>query len=257
MFKICTLCSSSKGNCSFITDGETNILVDCGIKLEKLNQFLEENGYTLNDIDAVLITHEHIDHIFGLKALVKKVQPKIYAYNTIRQYIDERLGVKIEYSPIDMTNGFYIGKIFTIPFRTSHDSIYPLGYTFSEGGKRISVATDLGIVTTDIKDALYMSDMAILEANHDKRMLLQGRYPDNLKRRVSGARGHLSNDDSGKLIAELVANRLRGVILAHLSEENNLPELAYTEVEKYLPSRDSKVIIEVAPRDRASKFLEV
>lgn len=261
MFKICTLCSSSKGNCSFITDGKTNILIDCGIKIKSLEEFLSQNGYTLNDINAILITHEHIDHIYGLKNLSKKVDTPIYAYCGVQPYITQRLGINLNYRDINITEGFYIGDIFISPFTTSHDSVFPLGFTFCEGDKRASVATDLGVVSEEIRDVLLMSDAAILEANHDKKMLEQGRYSYRLKRRIAGSRGHLSNDDSGLLISRLCEGQLSKVILAHLSEENNLPELAYSTVEDCIKRNkaltEKSITIEIAPCSCASKFLEV
>lgn len=259
MFKICTLCSSSKGNCSFITDGETNILIDCGIKLAGLKKFCKENNLDIQNIDAVIITHEYIDHICGLKSVCKCIKPKIYAHSYIQNAIDERLGLKLEYQDIDIS-GFMVGNIMVYPFRVSHDSIFPLGYTFVEGDKRVSYATDLGIVSSVVLENLYNSDMAFIEANHDKKMLLQGNYPMLLKRRVQGELGHLSNDESAKLISSLSENRLQKVLLCHLSENNNLPELAYSTVCSCIEKNKNitkHIEVEVAPSTAFSKFLEV
>lgn len=258
MFKVCTLCSSSKGNCTFITSGNTNILVDCGIKAEKIAEFFESEKVDAK-IDAVVITHEHIDHIFGLKSLIKKQNPKIYAADSVRYLINERLGVNnLE---VINENGFDVGDIFVVPFRTKHDSIMPYGYTFVNDGKRISVATDMGYVTSEVRDNLLMSDAIVLESNHDGRMLKQGNYPYRLKVRIAGEGGHLSNDDAGKLVSELAEGKLKKVLLAHLSEQNNLPELAYSTVERYVLKNEKlqgkELEIAVAPSNKCSKFLEV
>ena len=259
MFRICTIASSSKGNCSFITDGTTNILVDCGVKAPALQKFLGENNLTLQDIDAIVITHEHVDHICGLKSVTKKCSPKIYCHEFISQPINERLKLDLEFENVDM-NGFMIGNIFVLPFRISHDAIFPLGYTFIEQDKRISYCTDLGVVTDEVKDNLMNSDMAIIEANHDDRMLIQGNYPTMLKRRVIGEMGHLSNDQAAKLVNELCSHKLKKVILAHLSENNNLPELAYSTVSGYL-KKNGKIegidySLEVAPASSPCEFCE-
>ncbi len=260
MFRICTIASSSKGNCSFITDGETNILIDCGIKINELERFCLTNDIKLSEINAVVITHEHIDHICGLKSLSKKIQPKIYCHEFVSKHINERLNINLEYDNVDM-NGFRIGNIDVLPFRTSHDAIFPLGFTFVEGDKRVSIATDLGVVNESIVENLENSNMAIIEANHDRQMLIQGVYPTMLKRRVIGEMGHLSNDDSARLISHLAEHKLRKVILAHLSENNNLPELAYSTVSSYLHKneklKDIDIEIEVAPAKEPCKFLEV
>ena len=260
MFKICTIASSSKGNCSFITDGETNILIDCGIKINELNRFCLENDIEPSKINAVVITHEHIDHICGLKSVTKKIHPDIYCHEFIGKHINERLNINLDYIDVDM-DGFKIGNINVLPFKTSHDAIFPLGYTFFEGDKRVSIATDLGIVKDNVIENLENSDMAIIEANHDRQMLIQGVYPTMLKRRVVGSMGHLSNDESARLISHLCEHRLRKVILAHLSENNNLPELAYSTVSNYLQKNEKlknvDIEIEVAPAKEPCKFLEV
>ena len=260
MFKVCTIASSSKGNCSFITDGETNILIDCGIKINELEQFCLANNITLNDITAIVITHEHIDHICGLKSLSKRIEPKVYCHEFIGKHINERLNINLQYNDV-VLDGFSIGEIQIYPFRTSHDAIFPLGYTFVEGDKRVSIATDLGVVSDNVINNLIESDMAIIEANHDRQMLIQGVYPTTLKRRVVSELGHLSNDESARLISTLSEHKLRKVILAHLSENNNLPELAYSTVSTYLHRnpklKNVDIEIEVAPAKEPCRFLEV
>lgn len=259
MFKVCTLSSSSKGNCTFITSGNTNILVDCGVRAEKIEEFfVSENEEP--KIDAVVITHEHVDHIFGLKSLLSKQNVKIYVADGVQYLINERLGTEFDIDVIN-ENGFTVGDIFVVPFRTMHDAFRPYGYTFVNDGKRISVATDMGYVTSDVKDNLVMSDVIVLEANHDVRMLKQGNYPYKLKIRISGESGHLSNDDAGRLVSELAEGKLKKVLLAHLSENNNLPELAYSTVEKYIVKnkklQGKNLEIAVAPSNKRSRFLEV
>ena len=259
MFKICTIASSSKGNCSFISDGKTNILVDCGIKAPALEAFFKSMDLSLNDISAVVITHEHVDHICGLKSLSKKCSPKIYCHEFVSRLISERLNVSLNFENFDI-DGFTIGDIKVKPIKISHDAVCPFGYTFNEGNKSISYLTDLGVVTPNIIDSLKDSDMAIIESNHDERMLIQGNYPTMLKKRVDGVMGHLSNDEAASLINELCSHNLKKVILAHLSENNNLPELAYSTVTEYL-EKNGKIegrdyLLKVAPASLPSEFLE-
>lgn len=227
-FQVCVLSSGSKGNCTYITDGTTKILLDAGICCRDIQAKLTEIGEDLSAIDGVVITHEHTDHIRGLKTLCNKIDIPVYSHSKTLTAIDYALDIRTKkYALNDFDNGFYIKSIFVKPFRVMHDAAYPVGYTFNRGKAKITSVTDLGMLGPNIVENAKGSDLVILESNHDEEMLKNGRYPEMLKRRILGRLGHLSNKTASELVNALVTSGTKQFILAHLSEENNLPVLAY------------------------------
>lgn len=228
--KICSLGSGSKGNCTLISSGNCKILVDAGIAFSNIKRLLSEIGEDVKDINAVVVTHEHSDHILSLDKLHGEGIP-VYAHVRAQQAILKKTG------PIDFVKedfydgGFMVEDILVRPFRLPHDACYPLGYSFECGGDKVSVATDIGHVTDGVIDNLAGSRIVLLEANHDRELLLHNpKYPAILKKRIDGMRGHLSNDDAAAIARKILSGKLERLILAHLSEKNNSPELAFSAV---------------------------
>ncbi len=226
--KVCVLASGSKGNCTYISDGETSILIDVGISCKKVEAILSEKGIEMSSINAILVTHEHTDHIMGLRTLEMKYGIPIYTNQKTAMSIDVRMHINTtKWCRNDYDSGFKIGTIEVMPFRTSHDAVSSVGYSLLLGGKKVSYLTDLGYITQGVFNVVKGSDIVILEANHDLKMLTNGRYPLELQARIKSNTGHLSNVQSAEIAVELAKSGTKCIILAHLSEENNTPELAW------------------------------
>lgn len=261
--KMCSLSSGSNGNCVFISSGITRILVDAGISVKKIIEGLTEIGETIENIDAVLVTHEHIDHIKSIGPLARKYGISIYGTRgTLQECLNGRNKIG-EVNPILLNsvkpdNTFVVGDILITPFRVSHDACDPVAYTFKCGEKKLGMATDLGFFDKDIINHLSGSVFLYLESNHDTNMLEVGPYPYPLKQRIKSDLGHLSNEDCAKLLVHLCNDydtKIEHVILAHLSEENNFPELAYETVMSEIVMEvesERRPEIHVAPRFTAS-----
>jgi len=238
MVKVCVLASGSKGNSTYISDGVNSILVDFGKSYREISSLLSEIGASIKDIDAVLITHEHSDHVKGLVTLLKNHPDlPIISHPLTLMEIDMKYELQTVKNSLDgFGNGFCIGNIKIQPFRISHDAICPVGYSFLIGQHHIATATDLGYVSDAVRTYLTGAEMVILESNHDEEMLINGNYDYRLKKRIMGKEGHLSNDTSSDFAAELAEKGTKTFILAHLSEENNLPDLAYSACTQKLSS---------------------
>lgn len=228
MARFCSLFSSSSGNCTYIGSSGGGVLIDAGVSAKQITLKLNSVGVSEKDIGAVFVTHEHSDHIKGLRVFASKYHIPVYATDgTIREL--ENLGVlneKFEIHPIG--DGIECNGQFVTSFRTSHDVAESCGYTVITGdGRKICVATDTGIVTPEMREALTGSDLALVESNHDIGMLRNGSYPYLLKRRILSDVGHLSNIDCGDFVTDLVKSGTTRLFLGHLSKENNIPSLAY------------------------------
>lgn len=259
MFKFCNLYSGSSGNCSFIETDNTKILVDCGVSSKKLEETLNSISISPKDIDGILISHEHIDHVKGLNILCKKYNIPIYAnnktYNSINQNLVGRTHIAFKSNEY-----FDIGDIKVFPFSIPHDAADPCGFNFYNNDKKISIATDMGHIDNKILHNLDESLFLLLESNYEPDMLKCSSYPYTLKRRILGPNGHLSNEDAGLTITELVKSGLNNVMLGHLSEQNNFPELAYQTVMSNIISKNiniDKLKLEVADRYKPNKFIDV
>lgn len=236
----CSFSSGSSGNCYLVKSETTAILVDAGISGKKIYEGLEMTATPKEQLAALLITHEHIDHTKSVRMLMKKEKTlKAYANAMTWDQIDAQI-CEEQRKIFETGETFLIGDIMVKTFRVSHDAAEPVGYTFSSGGKQISIVTDTGCMSEEIISEIKEADILILEANHDVDMLKVGRYPWFLKQRVLGEEGHLSNEAAGETILRLLSenSKERCVLLAHLSRENNFPEMAYQTVKNILEEAD-------------------
>ena len=230
------LASSSKGNSTFIASDTTCILVDAGITKKRLVGELESAGGSPGEIRGILVTHEHSDHIRAVGTFSRAFDVPVYANEATWAAMEKRVGDIAERNVrlISPTEDFYIGDLCIQPFRTSHDAACSCGYSVTNGGVRVSIVTDLGYVTNDVLDAAADSRIVLLESNYDPQMLRDGRYTESLKRRIASRTGHLSNNDAAQAAEALFRRGVRGILLGHLSEENNLYTVAETAVRDHL-----------------------
>ena len=210
-----SLISGSSGNSTLISDGSSVILADCGMSGKKLEEALSKLDMSASDIDAILLTHEHVDHTRGVGVISRKYDIPIYATNgtcTNAQFgkIDEK-----NINLIKAGNDFEIGKIGICPFGISHDAAEPIGFTFFHSGKKMALATDSGEVTDEIEKSILGSDEIILESNHDTDLLMYGTYPLSLKHRILGKLGHLSNNTAAETALKLLKSGTRKIMLGH------------------------------------------
>lgn len=222
-----SLISGSSGNATLISDSHTYILIDCGMSGKKLEAALACLDLSCKDLSAVLLTHEHIDHTQGAGIISRRYDIPIYA--TPGTHRAAEIGKIKDQNTHLIKSGesFEIGKIGITPFSISHDAADPVGYNFFINSAKLTLATDLGEVTDSIRQSIAGSDEIILESNHDVDLLMYGTYPLNLKRRILGTRGHLSNSDASKIAVDLLKGGTKKIMLGHLSNENNTPDIAY------------------------------
>lgn len=261
-----SIASGSSGNCIYVGAEDTHILVDAGISGKKVEAGLNENDITTKDINGILITHEHSDHISGLGVLARKCHIPIYATKETLTEIKKTSSLgKIEdelYREITPDKDFRIRDIRIHPFSISHDAANPVGYRFFHKNCSVAVATDMGTYNEYIVENLKGLDAILLEANHDIRMLETGSYPYPLKQRILGDYGHLSNECSGKLLNEVLHDNMKYIILGHLSKENNYEELAYETVKLEIAMSENSYTgnefpIEVAKRTQAMSMIYI
>lgn len=253
MLKITTLASGSSGNCALVSDGTTHILVDAGISARRICKHLKEMGMDPAALTAILVTHEHTDHISGIATLTKQRQIPVYATHATGRQMCYRIPFLADvFHGFSGGDTFPIGSIEISTFSTPHDSVDSVGYALCRDGRKVAVVTDLGHVTDTVRAGIAGAHVLLAEANHDVEWVNSGDYPYYLKERILGNRGHLSNESGGALVLECVKAGAHTVLLAHLSNENNTPVRAYDTVSMmlerhgYLPQKD--VVLAVAPR---------
>lgn len=234
--KLCSLTSGSSGNSIFVGTNQTNILVDCGASAKYIFDTLDE--IKINSIDAILVTHEHIDHICGLGVIMRKYQIPVYiTEDTLSTLIENNKLGKVDFNLFNIIRPdreFFIGDIRALPFSISHDAVNPVAYRLECDDKEIAVATDMGIYDEYTIGNLKDIDAILIEANYDINMLECGDYSWSLKQRILGDKGHLSNYDSSVLLSKIITERTKNILLGHLSSENNYHELAKLTVDKNL-----------------------
>lgn len=225
---ILSLRSGSRGNASLVSGDNTKLLVDCGVSGKSVTSALADVDVYPEDISAIAVTHEHIDHIAGIGVMMRRYHIPVWANAATWTAMESQVG-KIDKSLVnifDNDSSFEIGEIGVKPFSIPHDAADPVGYSFMCGDEKVAVATDIGELKKDLFEAIRGSKTVLLESNHDVNMLEIGKYPPQLKHRIRGKLGHLSNDDAGRAAEFLVRLGTERIILGHLSEENNYPELA-------------------------------
>ncbi len=235
--KLCPLFSGSSGNCIYIEFSENYaVLVDAGKSNKQLENSFKTNNINPNNIKAIFITHEHSDHVAGLRVFIKNHDVKIYgSEGTLLALQEKGIISKKDNFEVLKKNEKNLDFFSVKPFSISHDCREGFGYSFVSGnGEKISVCTDLGYVSDEIKNDLKGSNTIVLESNHDTMMLQNGPYPYYLKRRILSEVGHLSNDSCGELLPYLVKNGTKNIVLSHLSAHNNLPDLAVQTSLNYL-----------------------
>lgn len=260
--KFSPLFSGSSGNCSVISAGGTNLLVDAGMPGRTIVSALSEVGVDPGAISAIVVTHEHSDHIKGIGVLSRKYDIPVYANEGTWKAMSPLIGEVSMRNIRTFVTGqnFYIGDLDVTPFPTSHDAAEPVGYTFFNKGSRLVYMTDSGRVTESMRETAQGADLLFLEANHDVVMLKTGPYPYQLKRRILSEKGHLSNDAAGELLIKLFNTGVRRAILAHLSSENNTERIAYDTVRGALTDagiEDKDVFLTVAHRNRVTGIFEI
>lgn len=262
---IAPISSGSNGNCIFIENNRTKILVDAGISKKKIEDGLQFYGCNPKNLDGILVTHEHLDHIKGLGVFLRKYDIPVYTTSkTIESILSSsNIGaVDIElFTPIEKDKTFEINDLHIKPIPISHDAVDPVCYRFDSVNKSGAVVTDLGTYNEKIIAELQGLNSILMESNHDVRMLQTGTYPYRLKQRIWSDIGHLSNESCGRLLCEILSDQLKHIILGHLSGENNYPDLAYQAVRNEINFAGhgfcaEEFNIQVASREKPSCLVE-
>lgn len=259
--KFCSLASGSSGNCQYIASDETGLLLDAGLSGKYIKNALEQIDESFEFIKGILITHEHSDHIKGVGVLMRRYDLDVYVTEKTWEAMSEKIG-KIKEEKVKIIKNdeaFHIGDIEVHPYPIAHDASDPVCYAFSRNDAKICIATDLGHASNDMIEHIKDCDLLMLESNHDVNMLMSGKYPYYLKKRVASNVGHLSNETAAELAMEVIRHgRANHILLAHLSKENNFPELAMETVKTHLEGENVKIgtdiQVDMTYRDRVSKL---
>lgn len=261
MLKAATLASGSSGNCTVVSDGRIHILIDAGISTRRIAQGLKGLGIELRHIAGVLITHEHIDHVAALPVLCKQTGAALFtAEGTAYELCGRWTGLEDRFRVFEPGQRFAIGDWEIGTFATSHDCACPAGFYVSDGKRKLALCTDTGVITSQAREGVRGAHTLIGEFNYDPHMLCTGPYPVHLQNRIRGTLGHLSNELGGELAAWAAGEGTRRVVLAHLSQENNRPELALEAARQALGTLglgEKDVELIAAPRNEATGWFEV
>ncbi|RTE01741.1 MBL fold metallo-hydrolase [Paenibacillus whitsoniae] len=233
------LSSGSTGNATVVDNGEAKILIDVGFSAKRMEQLMKERDLAPSSLDAIVVTHEHSDHIKGLGPLARKYNLPIYANEKTWEELNRQIGeIADENKRVLETGGMLeFGAMRVESFGISHDAAEPVGYCFYEGEQKLSVVTDLGYMSEKVKEKITDSDALVLETNHDVDMLRVGHYPWSIKRRILGDKGHLSNETAGEALCDVMTSKTRSVYMAHLSRDHNLMDLARLTVNNIVQER--------------------
>ena len=253
MIRFASLGSGSRGNATIVEVGSSRIMLDCGFSETRFRQRLAQRQLEPSQIDAILVTHEHSDHIHGVGAVARKHH--IPVYMTRGTAAQEKHGKLTQLHFIDVHDCFSIGDIEIQAFPVPHDAREPVQFTFGDGAQRLGILTDVGSATPHIIEMLSGCHGLILECNHDVDMLAKGPYPAHLKKRVGGRFGHLSNKQAGELLANLDTSSLQHIVAAHISEKNNTEEMACAALAGALSCTEKEVI--VAEQEQGLDWFEI
>ena len=252
---LCVLASGSRGNAIYVSDGETSLLIDAGLSGVEIQRRMAVRGLCPENLDAIIVSHEHNDHIQGVGVLSRRYNLPVYISRATARQARPRLKTIADYRYFECGHDFAINHLAIHPFSLSHDAVDPAGFTFRRNQVKIGLATDLGVVTAMVRSHLKECDLLVVEANHDPEMLLGGTYPWAVKQRIKGRTGHLSNQDSRALLTEICHDRLTHVVLAHLSQENNTCEKALAMAGPAL--QNTRAGLSVAVQDHCGELLRV
>ena len=250
--KVCVLSSGSKGNTTYIESDNAKILIDVGNSAKYVKEKLEDMGANPSDINAILITHTHVDHIKGLRVFAKKYNIPVYITDIMLKSLDFLDNYVI------LSDEFDINDIHITVIKTSHDAPDSRGYIVTSDEKSIVYITDTGYINRKYFDVLKNRNIYIMESNHDIEMLNNGSYPFNLRQRILSDKGHLSNYDSAKYLSSFIGDNTKCIMLAHLSEDNNTEELAYETLDNRLKKENihvDKIII--AKQNKETEFISI
>ena len=254
MLEVCSLASGSAGNCYYVGSENTSILVDAGISRKEIENRLRSIGKEMSCIRGLFITHEHSEHILGVDALAKKYDIPIHMTAGTLENSALTIG---DFNIIEKDKEFAFNGLTILPFSINHDAAEPVGFLIRNGSTSASIITDVGCCCNNVRKSVSESDIVVLESNHDPFMLMEGRYSKELKQRVIGQKGHLSNYEAALLVLECAKSRLKHVMLSHLSKENNTEKIAMKTFLSIISERKdlSHLNTCVAYRDRPSQIL--
>ena len=262
MLRAASLASGSSGNCAVVSDGRVHILIDAGISTRKIAQGLKALGIELRHLSGVLITHEHVDHVTALPVLCRQTGAALFtAEETAYELCGKYQGLEERFRVFSPGQRFALGEWEVGTFATSHDCACPVGYTIGDGRRKLALCTDTGYITPEAREGVRGAHTLIGEFNYDPGMLRTGPYPVHLQERIRGTRGHLSNEMGGELAAWAAEQGAERVVLAHLSQKNNCPELAMEAARRALGAlglrcgKDVEVL--AAPRSGITGWFEV
>lgn len=255
--KICVLGSGSQGNCTLVYTDSTALLLDAGFSAKEIEKRLNVVGFNPSRLSGLLVSHEHTDHVRGVKTLSRRYGLPVYLTGGTAKRANGVLGDKalVRLNIIRPEETFSLGDIEIEPFGIPHDAAEPVAFLFTHGERRALAVTDLGLATTRVVEKLRRAHLAVVEANHDPELLQIGPYPWYLKRRISGEQGHLSNDDCIKLLKNAGVNGLSKVIFAHVSRTNNNPDLVRVSAREFF--KDGPVKYEIASQHQPGEIHEV
>lgn len=253
MIGYCPLASSSQGNCILLSTPQSKVLIDCGISAKRVREGLQAIGVDWQDLDAVLVTHEHSDHIRGLRVLANKTGVPILANAGTAKAIVQNFGEVPKFKIFSTGESFRFGDLEVHPFSVQHDAADPVMFSIRVDGIKLGFCTDLGLVTGLVRHQLRDCDYLYLESNHEPELVAQSSRPMVYKQRVLGMHGHLSNKAAGELIRDVHHDGLKHVYLAHLSEECNRPEAAVGGVTQVLTAEGFQVDVAVASSRETSE----
>lgn len=251
--KICSLASGSRGNSLFVESEHSRILIDAGLSASQIKERLNFIKVDPTSIEGIVITHIHRDHINGANAFSRQFNIPIYGHPDTLDELTFIFSRNKRITP--WTGPFSIADLDLEPFRVSHDAIPTVGYLITNQNKKMVICTDLGIITPEVEQHVKQAQFIILESNHDPEMLMNGPYPWELKERISSRLGHLSNHDTGVFLKNILHGNIQKILLAHLSEENNSPEMARQTVLEYLGSQ-VETTLEVIEQRKVSTLFE-